>query len=241
LSAKGSVSPIQQALVNALRALPVDKVRLSPGILVQVPLQFALFVENQLRRRIKNLASFRWPETGSESLLPFKICNLQIPYDEENTKWQNARLCFQLAFKNLLSWCLGFVRTYNPWHKNDPGSPVVKPPPSWDGLESISAALIGVGSFGPRHIPFSPQRSFSNSLPPGSSTTSFSISTMAWWISFDWQTAFVSIRRVGPCQSERQGSFRGFADMPDVLRICDVLAVRGNSPGEDAFCGKAVE
>jgi len=103
-SEKGFVSkrvcqPNTTGPVNALRALPVDKVRLSPGILVQVPLQFALFVENQLRRRIKNLASFRWPETGSESLLPFKICNLQIPYDEENTESDRMPGC---AF-NLLS------------------------------------------------------------------------------------------------------------------------------------------
>src|SRR5262249_18964265 len=41
-------------LVNSGRALPVDEVRQSPGILVEIPLQLALFVENQLRRRIKH-------------------------------------------------------------------------------------------------------------------------------------------------------------------------------------------
>jgi hypothetical protein len=49
------------------------------------------------------LASFRWPETGSESLRPLRICNLHIPHNEENAESDRMPGC---AFKllSILMW-----------------------------------------------------------------------------------------------------------------------------------------
>lgn len=46
------------------------------------------------------LASFRWPETGSESFRPFRICNLHIPNSEANRKSARMPACaFNLLAK----------------------------------------------------------------------------------------------------------------------------------------------